>query len=159
MKKLLFVLAFVSVLFQSCAVSPVPDADDPRTLYLVQVSMTYGNEGAGNYIAETVNRSAISSAIESLFYDGHTDFDEMEAVIFDEVRGSYYLSASAEVPEESACMTCHQSREAVKAKTAKLKPNPHFGHDETVECTACHKEHQQSVLICDECHQWGYKTP
>ena len=64
-----------------------------------------------------------------------------------------------EVPEESACMTCHQSREAVKAKTAKLKPNPHFGHDETVECTACHKEHQQSVLICDECHQWGYKTP
>lgn len=64
-----------------------------------------------------------------------------------------------EVPEESACMTCHQSRDAVKAKTAKLKPNPHYGHDETVECTACHKEHQESVLICDECHQWGYKTP
>lgn len=64
-----------------------------------------------------------------------------------------------EVPEESTCMTCHQSRDAVKAKTAKLKPNPHYGHDETVECTACHKEHQESVLICDECHQWGYKTP
>lgn len=64
-----------------------------------------------------------------------------------------------EIPEETACMTCHQSREAVKAKTAKLKPNPHYGHDETVECTACHKEHQQSVLLCDECHQWGYKTP
>ena len=64
-----------------------------------------------------------------------------------------------EVPEESACMTCHQSREAVKAKTAKVKPNPHFGHDETVECMACHKEHQESVLICDECHKWGYKTP
>ena len=31
-----------------------------------------------------------------------------------------------EVPEESACMTCHQSRDAVKAKTAKLKPNPHY---------------------------------
>ena len=105
MKKLLFVLAFVSVLFQSCAVSPVPDADDPRTLYLVQVSMTYGNEGSGNYIAETVNRSAISSAIESLFDDGHTDFDEMEAVIFDEVRGSYYLSASAALPEESGKWT------------------------------------------------------
>ncbi len=64
-----------------------------------------------------------------------------------------------ETPQESACMTCHQSREAVKAKTAKLKPNPHFGHDETVDCTACHKEHQESVLLCDECHQWGYKTP
>lgn len=64
-----------------------------------------------------------------------------------------------EVPEESACMVCHQSRDAVKAKTAKLKPNPHYGHDETVECTACHKEHQESVLICDECHKWGYKTP
>lgn len=64
-----------------------------------------------------------------------------------------------EVPEESKCMVCHQSREAVKAKTAKLKPNPHYGHDETVECTECHKEHQESVLLCDECHQWGYKTP
>ena len=64
-----------------------------------------------------------------------------------------------EVPEEAACMTCHQSRDAVKAKTANLKPNPHYGHDDTVECTACHKEHQESVLICDECHKWGYKTP
>ncbi len=64
-----------------------------------------------------------------------------------------------EIPEESACMACHQSREAVKEKTAALKPNPHYGHDETVECTACHKEHQESVLLCDECHQFGYKTP
>ncbi len=64
-----------------------------------------------------------------------------------------------EIPEESTCMACHQSRDAVKQKTAKLKPNPHYGHDETVECTACHKEHQESVLLCDECHQWGYKTP
>lgn len=64
-----------------------------------------------------------------------------------------------EIPEEQACMKCHQSRDAVKALTAKLKPNPHFGHDETVECTACHKEHQESVLLCDECHQFGYKTP
>lgn len=64
-----------------------------------------------------------------------------------------------EIPEEKECMKCHQSRDAVKAKTAKRKPNPHYGHDETVECTACHKEHQESRLICDDCHQFGYKTP
>ena len=68
-------------------------------------------------------------------------------------------AAVKEVPQEEACMKCHQSRKAVQEKTAKLKPNPHFGHDDTVSCFDCHKEHEDSVLICDQCHQFGYKTP
>jgi len=64
-----------------------------------------------------------------------------------------------ESPSEKACLKCHQSRKAIKRKTAKLTPNPHFGHDETVACSTCHKEHEESVLLCDQCHKFKLKTP
>ncbi|MCF0252982.1 MAG: cytochrome c3 family protein [Duodenibacillus sp.] len=64
-----------------------------------------------------------------------------------------------EVPDEKACMTCHVSRKAVQDRTAKRKPNPHYGHDETVSCFECHKEHMESALLCDNCHKFEMKTP
>ena len=64
-----------------------------------------------------------------------------------------------EVPDESVCLTCHVSRDAVKQKTAGLKPNPHYGHSESQPCGDCHKQHEPSVLTCDQCHKFGYKTP
>ena len=64
-----------------------------------------------------------------------------------------------EVPDESVCLTCHVSRDAVKQKTAALKPNPHYGHSESQPCGDCHKQHEPSVLTCDQCHKFGYKTP
>lgn len=64
-----------------------------------------------------------------------------------------------QIPEEEACMQCHISRDAVKAKTAHLNPNPHYGHDESISCNDCHKQHEPSVLVCDQCHKFGYKTP
>ncbi len=68
-------------------------------------------------------------------------------------------SKICEVPQEEACFKCHGSREAIKKLTANLKPNPHFGHDETVSCFECHKEHQESTLLCNDCHQFKFKTP
>ena len=62
-------------------------------------------------------------------------------------------------PDEAVCLRCHGERSAVKQRTAKLNPNPHYGHDEGIECNACHKQHEASVLTCDQCHKFGYKTP
>lgn len=97
----LSVVFSAAALLVSCAVSPDACPDNPRTLYAVQVSMTYGDADSGSCIAETVNRNDILLAVESLFKDGNTDFDEMEEVIFDEVYGSYYLSASSSEQTES----------------------------------------------------------
>lgn len=64
-----------------------------------------------------------------------------------------------EMPEDAVCLQCHGSRDAVKQRTAKLNPNPHYGHDESISCNDCHKQHEPSVLTCDQCHKFGYKTP
>lgn len=64
-----------------------------------------------------------------------------------------------EIPEDTVCLQCHGDREAIKAKTTKLKPNPHYGHDDSIECGACHKQHEPSVLACNQCHKFEYKTP
>ncbi len=93
MRKLAF-LSAVIVLLASCAVSPVTDNDDPKTLYIVQTTMTFGDENSPSYIAETVNRNDIILAVEELFHDGHTGFDELEEIIFDEVNGSFMTYSS-----------------------------------------------------------------
>jgi fumarate reductase flavoprotein subunit len=61
--------------------------------------------------------------------------------------------------KEAKCLECHESREAVVERTKNLDPNPHFGHEEGLSCGNCHKEHTESMLFCDTCHQWGYTTP
>ncbi len=64
-----------------------------------------------------------------------------------------------EVPDEQVCLNCHGSREDVKKLTSKLNPNPHYGHSDSQPCNDCHKQHEPSVLTCDQCHKFGYKTP
>ncbi len=61
--------------------------------------------------------------------------------------------------EETACLNCHGSREDITALTEKVDPNPHFGHEDGLTCDSCHREHEDSVLYCDDCHQWGLITP
>lgn len=60
---------------------------------------------------------------------------------------------------KAACLTCHQSYEALAKRTEKDHPNPHFNHYGDRDCTTCHKGHQPSTLSCNQCHQFDLKTP
>lgn len=51
------------------------------------------------------------------------------------------------------CQSCHGGFAQMKAKTAKLKPNPHYTHMGDQPCEECHRAHSQSVNMCDKCHQ------
>jgi hypothetical protein len=54
-----------------------------------------------------------------------------------------------------ACLTCHQSIEAVAEKTANRKPNPHKNHvteASDLECTQCHHGHKADAPMCHQCH-------
>lgn len=63
-------------------------------------------------------------------------------------------------PSMEQCLTCHGgSYEALAATTAKSHPNPHYTHIGDKACTACHKGHQESVLICDSCHKFKMRVP
>jgi hypothetical protein len=65
-----------------------------------------------------------------------------------------------------ACIECHKQADLVKA-TAKYddvkhkSQNPHESHLHGASCFVCHKNHSNSVLYCDECHQpkFGWNVP
>lgn len=69
------------------------------------------------------------------------------------------------VPQDAACQSCHGSYAELAKKTAEKQkadrnpePNPHTsGHyGETLNCTACHKEHQPAEVYCNNCHEFNY---
>lgn len=63
------------------------------------------------------------------------------------------------VPSDKACTSCHGSYKELAQKTEGLdEPNPHKSHHygEGIACTACHKEHVQSKVYCNECHEFRY---
>ena len=51
------------------------------------------------------------------------------------------------------CFICHESYEELAQKTLKHYDAmyPHFSGKE-LECSACHRAHQESVLVCKQCH-------
>jgi fumarate reductase flavoprotein subunit len=58
----------------------------------------------------------------------------------------------------ATCNGCHQEIAASKAP----QPNPHHahsGHLGDIPCASCHHVHQESVLVCNECHNFNMKTP
>ena len=61
--------------------------------------------------------------------------------------------------DDSSCFKCHGSADQVAKLTAKSDPNPHdsphYGTD--ASCTACHKEHGPSEVICSSCHLFKYE--
>ena len=58
------------------------------------------------------------------------------------------------------CQSCHGDNEAMgKISEKKVDPDPHYSHLGAVGCTECHKNHNESVLLCNECHKFDLKTP
>ena len=59
---------------------------------------------------------------------------------------------------KDTCKSCHNPADLAK-KTEKLEPNPHYNHLGDVSCVECHKGHQPSTLMCNDCHKFNLKTP
>ena len=59
-------------------------------------------------------------------------------------------------PTNDRCLGCHESYEALAAKTpGKDHPsrNPHDSHLGPINCRVCHKAHDASINYCLECHK------
>lgn len=57
--------------------------------------------------------------------------------------------------EVTACLGCHGSYEDMQKLTAQKfgNYNPHLNHLGEVDCTVCHKGHQESASYCNSCHE------
>ena len=87
---------------------------------------------------------ATSAASVSLFLaDNHGDFG----------CASCHVDGEESEVENSSCLECHGSQDALKEKTLHMQINPHdaphFGMD---SCTMCHHGHAEFENICLTCH-------
>jgi nitrate/TMAO reductase-like tetraheme cytochrome c subunit len=82
-------------------------------------------------------------------------------------EGIKYITGDFETPlkkrefAKDFCLKCHDF-EQVKAKTIfDNRYNPHDSHNGEQECISCHSMHQQSKVMCSECHSspWMQKLP
>jgi nitrate/TMAO reductase-like tetraheme cytochrome c subunit len=80
-------------------------------------------------------------------------------------EGIKYVSGNYETPLEKRdfgtrdfCLECHDFPE-VKNKTNFEESNPHDSHNGEQECNTCHSMHQESQVMCAQCHTfvWAYE--
>lgn len=58
----------------------------------------------------------------------------------------------------ATCNGCHQGIAASKDP----QPDPHHAHNGRlgeIPCASCHHVHRESVLVCNECHNFDMKAP
>jgi hypothetical protein len=54
-----------------------------------------------------------------------------------------------------ACLTCHNSIEAVAERIKDFEKDPHKNHitdGSDIACTACHQGHKDNISLCHQCH-------
>jgi len=64
------------------------------------------------------------------------------------------------------CLNCHSDSGTgtpqgtifgeAKSNTMFTESNPHDSHNGEQNCNLCHSMHQQSTVMCLECHQFGW---
>lgn len=59
---------------------------------------------------------------------------------------------------DSACKSCHGEYPEVAELTKELEINPHASHQGEPRCTLCHKTHEPSVLMCNQCHSFDMQV-
>lgn len=63
-------------------------------------------------------------------------------------------------PTTATCTGCHDVK-ALVAKTAGVKPNnPHTSphYQDQLDCTNCHRGHEESENFCNQCHNFDFKV-
>jgi fumarate reductase flavoprotein subunit len=103
------------------------------------------------------------SAAAALLWTGAVIGQEKEAFTADrhKTRGlacdACHGEAQPSTPATAkACLTCHQSFEAVAKRTEDFEKNPHDNHITAamdLECTQCHQGHKADAPLCHQCHE------
>ncbi len=57
------------------------------------------------------------------------------------------------------CLSCHDAPEPKENYEGEpdKHDSPHYGPE--LDCDSCHREHEESVNFCAECHEYDFKVP
>lgn len=63
-------------------------------------------------------------------------------------------------PTTDKCISCHGPMKNIKVAQNPQGKNPHNSdhYGDTIDCTACHKEHRPSKAVCVDCHVVEFKN-
>lgn len=117
----------------------------------------------GSYMLAPVHRASADATCLSCHQPVISE-QVSEAITW--VSGNYFdpldertledLTEARGIPNDEFCLNsaCHDiTRSDLEQKTKdKYKFNPHTPQHGAQDCSACHKAHRQSVLLCTECH-------
>ncbi|MGV8084311.1 MAG: cytochrome c3 family protein [Coriobacteriia bacterium] len=115
--------------------------------------------GKGSEAAST----ATTGTAGAMTMNKHTEFGVQCSSCHKETDQSAYSA-----PNQEACLSCHGgSYDKLAALTADAAGsstyavNPHASHIGDADCALCHKNHQDSVLYCNDCHtpKFEYAIP
>lgn len=75
-------------------------------------------------------------------------------------------SQQKSLPDQQVCLDCHGGMdEIVKAGTQPASEyhddlNPHYSkhYSDSLSCIACHREHSESKIYCNQCHMLDYEN-
>lgn len=68
------------------------------------------------------------------------------------ITGSYKNPLDKRTFSKQMCLDCHDDFAEIQAKTNFEESNPHDSHNGNQECNVCHSMHQESELMCSQCH-------
>lgn len=68
------------------------------------------------------------------------------------VSGNYKTPLDKRVFSKQLCLDCHDDFASIKANTELEESNPHDSHNGKQECNLCHSMHQESKVMCAQCH-------
>ena len=72
------------------------------------------------------------------------------------VTGNYKSPLDKRQFPKDFCLNCHTDFESIKATTKFEESNPHDSHNGAQECNLCHSMHQQSKVMCSQCHMFDW---
>ena len=105
-------------------------------------------------------------ALATVFWTGTGIAQEKESFTADSHKERGLACAACHKEEQpktaasgEACLTCHNSIEAIAERTKNFNKNPHKNHltdSSDIACTECHQGHKANISLCNQCHT-GFK--
>ncbi len=68
------------------------------------------------------------------------------------ITGNYKTPLDKRSFSKERCLQCHDDFAKIQAKTDFEESNPHDSHNGKQDCNLCHSMHQQSRVMCAQCH-------
>lgn len=105
------------------------------------------------WLATTLTFASTVSAADAYLADRHA----AAGVTCESCHGKGTPSKDVKM---QTCLGCHEGSYAKLSEKVDTGDIPfHASHVGDPECTDCHQGHQESRLLCDQCHEFGVKVP